>query len=167
MTAAAGSTAATSSNTVVSGIGVAAPSAASQTSATDSLSQQDFLNILLTQLQFQDPLQPMDDEQFVAQLAQFSALEVNTQESSELNTLLTFESMNQGVSLIGQSVQVEDSQSSATAATTAAGTVTAVSFSSGQPLLTIQTSSNTLTDIPLSNVTLVQQSGSTGSDTGN
>lgn len=141
----------------ISGIGIVGSSTA-QAPVTTSLTQQDFLNILLTQLQFQDPLQPMDDEQFVAQLAQFSALEINTEESGKLDSLLTFASMNQGINLIGKSVEVDASQSGATSASSAAGTVTAVSFATGQPLLTVKTSASTLTDVPLTNVSLIQSS---------
>lgn len=141
----------------ISGIGIVNSSTAVQPPATSTLTQQDFLNILLTQLQFQDPLKPMDDEQFVAQLAQFSALEINTEESAKLDSMLTFASMNQGINMIGKSVAVEDTQAGATGASTAAGTVSAVSFSTGQPLLTVTTSTGTLTDVPLTNVTLVQQ----------
>lgn len=136
----------------VSGIGIVSASSTSSAPATPTLTQQDFLNILITQLQFQDPLQPMNDEQFVAQLAQFSALEINSEESSKLDTLLSFASANQGINLIGKSVEV----SASTGATSAVGTVSAVSFSSGQPLLTVTTSGNTLTDVPLTSVTLIQ-----------
>lgn len=44
-------------------------------SATDSLGRNAFLNLLVTQLQHQDPLQPQADGEFLAQLAQFSSLE--------------------------------------------------------------------------------------------
>ncbi len=39
------------------------------------LGKSDFLNLLMTQLQYQDPMNPLKDQEFVAQLAQFSALE--------------------------------------------------------------------------------------------
>ena len=45
------------------------------TGGTQSLGKDDFLQLLVTKLQYQDPLNPMDDENFVAQLAQFSSLE--------------------------------------------------------------------------------------------
>lgn len=140
----------------VSGIGIVSAATTSSAPATPTLTQQDFLNILITQLQFQDPLQPMNDEQFVAQLAQFSALEINSEESSKLDTLLSFTSANQGINLIGKSVEVSTSQSGGTGASSSIGTVSAVSFSTGQPLLTVTTSGNTLTDVPLTSVTLIQ-----------
>jgi len=46
-----------------------------QTGSTQSLGRNDFLQLLVTKLQYQDPLNPMEDEDFVAQLAQFSSLE--------------------------------------------------------------------------------------------
>lgn len=44
-------------------------------SATDTLGRNAFLNLLVTQLQHQDPTQPQADGEFLAQLAQFSQLE--------------------------------------------------------------------------------------------
>ncbi len=51
------------------------------------LDKLDFLNLLTTQLQHQDPLDPMDDKEFVAQLAQFSSLEQLTNISSGVDGL--------------------------------------------------------------------------------
>jgi flagellar basal-body rod modification protein FlgD len=48
---------------------------ASTQSAPDPLGRNAFLNLLVTQLQHQDPLQPQADGEFLAQLAQFSSLE--------------------------------------------------------------------------------------------
>ena len=53
------------------------------------LDKLDFLNLLVTQLQHQDPLDPMDDKEFVAQLAQFSSLEQLTNISSGIDGLST------------------------------------------------------------------------------
>lgn len=141
----------------ISGIGIVSANNSSSSLTTSKLTQQDFLNILLTQLQFQDPLKPMDDEQFVAQLAQFSALEVNSEESAKLDTLVSFNSINQGVNLLGRTVSVNSSQAGLSGSQAASGVVTAVDFSTGEPTLTVKTSTTTITSVALANVTLVQQ----------
>ncbi len=47
----------------------------SSTAPQKDLDKNAFLNLLVTQMQYQDPLDPVDDKQFLAQMAQFSALE--------------------------------------------------------------------------------------------
>jgi flagellar basal-body rod modification protein FlgD len=56
------------------------------------LGQDAFLQLLVTQLQHQDPLQPQDDSQFLAQLAQFSSLEQLTQMNASIQQLVTLAS---------------------------------------------------------------------------
>jgi flagellar basal-body rod modification protein FlgD len=51
------------------------------------LGQDAFLKLLVTQLQNQDPLDPMDDTEFIAQLAQFSSLEKLTAMASSLERI--------------------------------------------------------------------------------
>lgn len=48
---------------------------ASQIQNRAELGKNEFMNILVTQLRFQDPLRPMDDREFIAQMAQFTSLE--------------------------------------------------------------------------------------------
>ena len=53
--------------------------------AKQTLTSQDFMQLLATQMQNQDPMQPMEDTAFIAQMAQFSSL----QQSSEMVTQMT------------------------------------------------------------------------------
>lgn len=77
------------------------------TSSTKNvLGKQEFLNLLVTQLRYQDPLKPMEDKEFVAQLAQFSALE-QMQNLNESFELLKAQSM------IGRNVVATSPQDSA------------------------------------------------------
>ena len=101
------------------------------TNRASSLGIQDFLRILTTQLNNQDPLKPMDNQQFVAQLAQFTALQQTQQMNQKLDSLLSIQAANQSVGLIGRSVDVQ------TAGGQSSGRVTAFSFSSGEPRMTV------------------------------
>lgn len=67
----------------------AASSAASNTigNREDALGRDAFLNLLVTQLQNQNPLEPMADGEFLAQLAQFSSLENLEQISQDIAAL--------------------------------------------------------------------------------
>lgn len=58
------------------------------TTSTDSLANQNtFLQLLVAQLQNQDPTQPMDGTTFVTQLATFSNLQANVQSETDLNAI--------------------------------------------------------------------------------
>lgn len=57
------------------------------TTSNNNIDQQQFLNLLITQLKNQDPLSPMDNYQFVSQMAQFSTLEQQIKANSNLELL--------------------------------------------------------------------------------
>jgi flagellar basal-body rod modification protein FlgD len=134
----------------------------SSTSATPQnvgISETQFLQLLLTQLQFQDPLKPVDNTEFVAQLAQFSALQINQEISDENNTSLTIQAGQQAIGLMGKKVTVNSTSTGSTGGS-ATGTVTAVTFTStGDAQLSVTTTggSGVLTNIKLSDVTQVSQ----------
>jgi len=116
-----------------------------------TLGQEEFLKILLSQLQYQDPLKPMDNQQFIAQMAQFSSLAQTSQMNERIDTLLTIQASTQSIGLIGKTVEVQ------TSSTPGVGTVTSLAFAEGQPSLTIRTSSGELlTGIKLSQITVVR-----------
>lgn len=60
---------------------------ATTSAATKELGKDQFLKILITQLQNQDPMQPMEDKEFIAQMAQFSSVEQLVNISSKLEAL--------------------------------------------------------------------------------
>lgn len=83
---------------------------APKTNTDNKLGQGEFLTLMITQLQNQDPLSPMDNGEFIAQMAQFSAVEGISQMSQSLASLT--ESMNasqvlQASTMIGRNVLVE------------------------------------------------------------
>jgi flagellar basal-body rod modification protein FlgD len=119
-------------------------------SRNSGISQDDFLRLLLAQLRFQDPLKPVDNQQFIAQLAQFSALEINRQQSEKVDTLLTVESITQSVGLIGRSVQLRTAQGDSPL-----GIVSAVSFSGGEPRLMVDVGGGSISDVRPSDVVRV------------
>ena len=95
--------------------GVNATSAASQTAADSKVGKgmgamdgTDFLKLLTAQLQHQDPTNPMDSTQYVAQLAAFSQVEQAVQINSKLDQLLQSSSLAQADALIGRIVTSAD-----------------------------------------------------------
>lgn len=81
---------------------------ATERSYKSELDKDDFLKILLTQLTHQDPTKPMEDKEFIAQMAQFSALEQMTNMGREFGKLQNVLAANQAVNLIGKNVQITD-----------------------------------------------------------
>ncbi|GGY28881.1 flagellar hook assembly protein FlgD [Paludibacterium paludis] len=131
----------------------ATPGADGIAGQTKGLTQKDFLKILSTQLTLQDPLKPMDNQQFMAQMAQFSALEQTRMGNEKLDAMLAQQAAAQSLGLIGKTVEV------ASAGGTATGVVTTVSFARGEPRLTVKTAGGELlNDISLSLVSLVRSS---------
>jgi len=112
-------------------INVAPPVGGISQSQTGSIGIQDFLKILTAQLNNQDPLKPVDNAEFVAQIAQFATLEQSRQLNTMVDNLLTIQSSNQSVGLLGKTVDFNQNGVSQT------GRVSALSLASGQPLMTI------------------------------
>lgn len=115
------------------------------------INEQDFIQLFVSELQFQDPTQPLDNSQFLTQLAQFVSIEQQSEEVSGINNLLTLGSNGQSLDLLSHTVQVTNADGSTTA-----GKVTGISFTTNGVQLTVTTSSNNvITDVALSQVQLV------------
>lgn len=79
--------------------------------ANQTLDQQDFLTLLVTQLKTQDPLNPLDNESFVAQLAQFSTVSGITETNTTLASLKALgetELRNAAPQWLGRRVELAD-----------------------------------------------------------
>lgn len=104
-------------NMVADSVIVESSTVTAKKSNTNSLGQDEFLKLLVTQLQNQNPLEPMENTEFISQMANFSALEQMTNINSNLEILLRnlnedlFPqiSMQQAANLIGREIAYEDS----------------------------------------------------------
>ena len=108
------------------------------------LDQEDFLKLLAVQFQTQDPMKPMEDTAFIAQMAQFSSLEQASQTRKD-------QQMMTSTAYLGRNVTVEDGLGHQIT-----GVVTAVDNSGSVPALVING-----TNYPLKSVKRVEPSGTT------
>ena len=103
-----------------------ANSPATQASA---LGLQDFMKILLTQLTYQDPLKPLDNQEFMAQMAQFTTLEQSQRLNDKLQQLVENQAALQSVGLIGRTIDFTSN------GTSRSGTVSSLSLQGSAPVL--------------------------------
>lgn len=125
--------------------------ATSATTAATQIGIQDFLKILVAQLSNQDPLKPMDNQEFVTQLAQFTSLQQTQEMNDKLSSLLAVQASTQSIGLLGKTVDINTETGSAS------GTVSALNFVAGEPRLTIRLANGSLlTDLNLANLVAVR-----------
>lgn len=129
------------------------------TAANDALGKDDFLKLLITQLKNQDPLQPVDNKEFISQMAQFSSLEQMNNIAKSMNNLsesmFNFAqqaSLTQGAAMIGKWVGGINIDGG----TPMEGVVEAVKWLDGEPTVQIRKSDGTMADLEMSLVTLVK-----------
>ena len=111
-------------------------------SSTSQLGKQQFLQLLVAQLKNQDPLKPMDDTQFITQLAQFSTLETLQQIQSSLETSLGAQLLDHAMSLLGHTVTASGPDGGSVTAT-----VHAVRLQGGDVLLDLGSTTVHLSDV--------------------
>lgn len=112
---------------------------------------QDLIKILTTQLNYQDPMKPVDNQQFMAQMAQFTTLQQTQELNAKIEQLIVNQSALQSVGLIGRNVDILYGN------TTVTGKVSSISLSGDAPLMSILTTSgSTLNNVGLNQITAVR-----------
>jgi len=106
--------------------------AAAGTNPNAILGKDDFLKLLVTQLQHQDPMNPMDDKDFMGQMAQFSSLEQITNLVEATQSEAFSNQMSQAVGLIGHQVSWVAGDG-----TNGSGTASQVSIAGGAIQITV------------------------------
>jgi flagellar basal-body rod modification protein FlgD len=120
----------TSSTTASGGLG---SSGSSSTSSTDPLLGKDaFLNLMMTQMKDQDPLNPSDPSQYLGELAQLTSVEQETNIATATTQTETAQTDTTALSLLGHTVNYTDANGN-----TQTGLVQKVDFTSSGPSLTV------------------------------
>jgi flagellar basal-body rod modification protein FlgD len=97
-----------------------------------TLNQKDFLKLLVAQMSAQDPMNPVSNTDFAAQMAQFSTLQTTQSMQTNLAGLESSQAVLQANSLLGRTVQVQSAQGA-----TDSGVVSAVGIQAGTPTITV------------------------------
>lgn len=121
----------------------------SQADAFSSLKIEDFLKLMTTELQNQDPLNPTDNSQLLQQLSQMQSITASNNLTSTLNSVLLGTNLSSGASLIGKGVSgLSDKGDSIV------GTVDSVSMKEGKAFLNVvdKKDGKTMLELSLSNV---------------
>jgi flagellar basal-body rod modification protein FlgD len=126
------------------------PQAPSSTSGANSnLDKDTFLQLLVAQLKYQDPLNPTDQTQFLAQTAQFTSLEKMEAVADQTAQALAAQMAFGASGLVGRDVTYTDADGQQVS-----GTVSSVRFGAAGPQLSIGGS-----DVPMNSIVSVGQTG--------
>lgn len=113
---------------------------------TGELGKDDFLNLLVTQLRYQDPLNPTDDKEFISQMAQFSSLEQMQNMNSSISQSHAF-------SLIGKHVYANVTDDTTKEVTQVDGDVSSVKIADGKVFVIVKGK-----EVPVDSITDVEES---------
>jgi len=109
-----------------------------QESKASQLDKDDFLKLLVTQLRYQNPLEPMDNNEYIAQLAQFSSLEQMQNLNLQVANLSALSTIGKSASAIVEQSEIE-------------GVITGIAFNEGAVNLIIDTGDYEV-KVPIANV---------------
>lgn len=132
-------------------IGSVLPTEANNGLSNSTLSQEDFIRLFLAELNFQDPLEPVDNKEFLGQMAQFASIEQSRQSTENIENLLRLGSTDQSVGLLGRTVQAT------TETDVVSGNVVALNFQNGGATITLELGDGSfLPGIKMSQINLIQ-----------
>jgi len=100
--------------------------------AAAGMGKDDFMQLLIAQLRNQDPMKPMEDKEFISQLAQFSALEATEKMTAQMEELTSAGLITQAATLLGKQVTAK-----LTTGEVVSGVVSQVKIVSGKPVAVV------------------------------
>jgi flagellar basal-body rod modification protein FlgD len=119
----------------------------------NTLDQADFMKLLITQLKSQDPTKPLDDKEFIGQMAQFTSLKEINDLSENIRIMNREFAFTKAVSLVGKTISWSDENSRYNT-----GVVDSIKVKNGETFLNIKGM-----EVPLDQITEVRDA-STESD---
>jgi len=119
------------------------------TNTTKTDYKSEFLQLLLTQLKNQDPSNPADSKDMLAQQAQFASLEQMQNMNTNFVTLMAMQNVSQATNMIGRTV------TGLVNGVSKSGQVTGISFANGVSTMTVKVSATESVSMSLSDVTQV------------
>jgi flagellar basal-body rod modification protein FlgD len=125
---------------------VPAPSAAPTTTANDTLGQDAFLKLMIAQLKYQDPMDPVKGAEFIAQTAQFTSVEKLDEMTKMTTEMALMQRLSQAGGLVGRTVAYTDADGVAQS-----GVVSSATLNPSGPVLRVGDA-----DVPMSGVTEVR-----------
>jgi flagellar basal-body rod modification protein FlgD len=111
--------------------------------ATQTLSEQDFLNLLVTQMTQQDPLNPETNEDLLSQMVGFSTLASNTTTQTDMSQMAASQTFSEATALIGSQVNLQVDANG----DTTQGVVSGVDASSGTAQIVVNGQSYSLSQV--------------------
>jgi len=103
--------------------------------AANAITQDDFIQLFVNQLNFQDPLEPLDNREFLAQMVEFSAVTQREQTNTTLEAMLASDNLNQSLALLGREVTFSNQ-----GAQPRTGEVVSIGYEGGVPRLNVSIS---------------------------
>ncbi len=156
------STGSVGSNSASSGSSSASSSSSNAANPFASLNLNDFITMMITELQNQDPTNPMSSDQMLSEITQMGQISTAEQLTTTLTGMETGQNLSNASALIGMQIEGKDAQGN-----DISGTVSSVTIANGTPSINVGTSSLSLDQItnilPFDASSLLNSLGGSGS----